>query len=78
MIFLIIVLSLLIYNKILLINYFELNKNFLNINNNLNLNLFYQYKIKNKIKIATFTYYLENGGRARITSLLLNILFKQK
>ena len=78
MIFLIIVLSLLIYNKILLINYFELNKNFLNINNNLNLNLFYQYKIKNKIKIATFTYYLENGGRARITSLLFNYLYNIK
>ena len=78
MIFLIIVLSLLIYNKILLINYFELNKKFLNINNNLNLNLSYQYKIKNKIKIATFTYYLENGGRARITSFLFNYLYKIK
>ena len=60
------------------VNYFELNKNFLNINNNLNLNLFYQYKIKNKIKIATFTYYLENGGRARITSLLFNYLYNIK
>ena len=38
----------------------------------------YHYKILNKIKIGTFTYYLENGGRARITSLLLNYLYKIK
>ena len=38
----------------------------------------YHYKIINKIKIGTFTYYLENGGRARITSLLLNYLYKIK
>ena len=78
MIFLIIVFSLFKYNQILLINYFILNKNFLNVNYNYNLNLSYHYKIMNKIKISTFTYYLENGGRARITSLLLNYLYKIK
>ena len=30
----------------------------------------------NKIRVGVFSYYLRNGGRARITSLLLNYLYK--
>ena len=36
------------------------------------------YKTIKKIKIGTFTYFLENGGRSRITSFLLNYLNKEK
>ena len=32
----------------------------------------------NKIRIGVFSYYLRNGGRARITSLLLNYLYRIK
>ena len=43
------------------------------------LNLsFNNKKIINKIKIGIYSYYLRNGGRARITSLLLNCLYKIK
>ena len=37
---------------------------------------FYDKKIMNKIRIGVFSYYLRNGGRARITSLLLNYLYR--
>ena len=40
------------------------------------MNITFQNKIKKKIKIGTFTIGLKNGGRARITSLLLNYLNK--
>ncbi len=40
----------------------------------MNFNITFSHKIINKIKIGTFTYYLENGGRSRITSFLLNYL----
>jgi len=51
--------------------YISLNKAFINIQKNLN-------KIKYKIKIAIYTTYIGNGGRARITVLLLNYLYKIK
>ena len=51
--------------------YISLNKSFIKIQKNLN-------KIKYKIKIAIYTTYIGNGGRARITVLLLNYLYKIK
>ena len=44
----------------------------------MNYNITFNYKIINKIKIGTFTYYLENGGRSRITTFLFNYLYKVK
>ena len=37
---------------------------------------FIDKSIINKLKIGIYSYYLRNGGRARITSLLLNYLYK--
>ena len=42
----------------------------------MNFNITLSYTLINKIKIGTFTYYLENGGRSRITSFLFNYLSK--
>ena len=38
------------------------------------LNIYFYNKIKFKIRIAIYAYTIKNGGRARITSLLLNYL----
>ena len=54
----------------------NLNNNYLNILNYLNIS--FNNKIKNKIKIGIFAFGLKNGGRARITSLLLKYLIKIK
>jgi glycosyltransferase involved in cell wall biosynthesis len=70
---LIVVLSILEYNRISLVSFLELNNN-----SNYNLNSSFICKIIYKIKIATYTQYLENGGRARITSFLLNYLQNMK
>ena len=50
-------------------------ENYFNLCHHLNLS-FNDKKINNKIKIGIYSYYLRNGGRARITSLLLNYLYK--
>ena len=50
-------------------------KNYFDLCHHLNLS-FNNKKIINKIKIGIYSYYLSNGGRARITSLLLNYLSK--
>ena len=42
------------------------------------LNLRYKDKIKNKIKIAVYTGTIYGGGRAKITSILINYLIKIK
>ena len=67
-VFLIVAILILEYKRFLLVSFLEFN------NSNKNLNSSFNYKIKCKIKIATYTFYLENGGRARITSFLLNYL----
>ena len=72
--FLNIITSVLIYYKYLENNFIYLNYNYFNIQKGLNIT--FQNKIKKKIKIGTFTIGLKNGGRARITSLLLNYLNK--
>ena len=55
-------------------NFLFLNYNYYNIQKENNIT--FQNKIKNKIKIGIFTIGLKNGGRARITTLLLNYLNK--
>ena len=72
MIFLIVLILLLKYKNFISINYIDFNNNIFNINKT------YNYNIINKINIGTFTYYLENGGRARVTSFILNYLYKIK
>ena len=67
-VFLIVAILILKYKRFLLVSFLELN------NSNKNLNSSFNCKIKCKIKIATYTFYLENGGRARITSFLFNYL----
>jgi glycosyltransferase involved in cell wall biosynthesis len=71
--FLIVVLSILEYNRISLVSFLKLNNN-----SNNNLNSSFICKIIYKINIATYTQYLENGGRARITSFLFNYLQNMK
>ena len=43
-----------------------------------NMNISFGNEIKKKIRIAIYCYCLKNGGRARITSKLLNYLNKIK
>ena len=72
--FLKIIISLLRYYIYFRQNFLFLNYNYYNIQKELNIT--FQNKIKNKIKIGIFTIGLKNGGRARITTLLLNYLNK--
>ena len=58
------------FYKIIKINYFEIKENSSKISNYIN-STFYSF-INNEIKIGIYSYYLKNGGRARITSILLN------
>ena len=74
LLFLKIIFCILIHSKYLRQNFLFLNYNYYNIQKELNIT--FQNKIKNKIKIGIFTVGLKNGGRARITSLLLNYLNK--
>jgi hypothetical protein len=67
-VFLIVAISILEYKRILLVSFLEFN------NSNYNFNSSLICKIKNKIRIATYTFFLENGGRARIISFLFNYL----
>jgi hypothetical protein len=64
------------YQKILNLNYDILNKNYLTIQNNFNLSFI--NKINKKIKIAVYAFGIKNGGRARVTSLLINYFTKIK
>ena len=76
MIFLIILSSILKYNNII--------KNYNSIIYNKYLTIFHYFnitenhKIINKLKLGTFIYFLENGGRARVTSFLFNYLCQIK
>ena len=40
------------------------------------LNLGFNDKLKNKIRIAIYSGYITNGGRARITTILINYLIR--
>ena len=50
-------------------------ENYFDLCHRLNLS-FNDKTIINKLKIGIYSYYLSNGGRARITSLLLNYLHR--
>ena len=63
------------YNKKLKAEFFFLKKNYFDLCHHLNLSFNNKIIIK-KIKLGIYSYYLSNGGRARITSLLLNNLCK--
>ena len=69
-----IIISILIYFICFRNNFLFLNYNYYNIQKEINIT--FQNKIKNKIKFGIFTIGLKNGGRARITTLLLNYLNK--
>lgn len=56
----------------------EFNKNYLKIQKKLNLFFNNTKSNQNKIKIAICTYRIKNGGRARITSLLIFYTFIAK
>ena len=75
-IFLILLFLLFFYSFILKINYDILNNNNLTITNNFNLTII--NKINKKIKLAVYAYGIKNGGRARVTSLLINYFIKIK
>ena len=52
---------------------FILNKDYLKVQKNINIT--FHNKIKDKLRIGIYCYCLRNGGRARITSLLINYLY---
>ena len=56
--------------------YLNFNNNYKKLNKNLNLTLFKNNKKQTKINIAIYGYCIKNGGRARITTLLINYLYK--
>ena len=75
-IFLILLFLLFFYSFILKINYDILNINYLAIANTFNLTII--NKNNKKIKLAVYAFCIKNGGRARVTSLLINYLIKIK
>ena len=64
------------YNKKLKFYKLEINKYYSKIQTDLNLNFI--NILKRKIHLGIYTYCLNNGGRARITSILINYLYKIK
>lgn len=52
------------------------NDNYSKLNLNLNLTFHNNNKRKNKINIAIYSFSIKNGGRSRITALLINYLYK--
>lgn len=64
------------YNKTLKLYKLEINKYYTKIQKDLNLSFI--NNLKNKINLGIYTYCLNNGGRARITSLLINYFSKIK
>ena len=74
MIFIIFISSIIIYSKIIKNDYLLVYRKYLKIHNYLDLS--FNHKIINRIKIGTYSFYLKNGGRTRVTSFLLNYLSK--
>ena len=65
------------YQKINLKKYYlDIYKNYEKLNESLNLTFFKNIKKESKINIAIYGYCIKNGGRARITSLLINYFHK--
>jgi len=76
LIYIIILFSQINFEKISEKNNFKITKNYIDIYKDLNLSFF--NIITNKIRIGIYSFYLKNGGRARITSLLINYFYKYK
>ena len=68
--------SILKLNNILKKYNFVIYNNYLKINHY--LSIIEHHKLLKKLKIGTYSSYLENGGRARVTSFLLNYLYHFK
>ena len=73
------------FSIILRINYLKIkikkkntdfHDNFTKLNLNLNLTFYNINKRKNKVNIAIYAFSIKNGGRSRITALLINYLYK--
>ena len=71
-----IILFLIFYSFKLKLNSDKINKNLLTIKNDFNLTIINQ--IKKQIKVAVYAFGTKNGGRARVTSLLINYFIKIK
>ena len=71
-----IILGINIYLIFININNKLINHNYLEIQNQYNIS--FNNKIKNKINLAIFAFGIKNGGRARITSLLINYFINIK
>jgi glycosyltransferase involved in cell wall biosynthesis len=59
-------------------NILEINNNYLKIQKDLNLNISLVKNLKNKIKLGLFSHGLKNGGRAKLTSILINYFYSIK
>ena len=70
LIFLFIFIGIKIYLFIIKEKNYLLNYNYLQIQNE--YNIIFNKKIKNKINIGIYAFSIKNGGRARVTSLLIN------
>ena len=64
------------YNKINEYNKLDININYSKIQLDLNLSLF--KNLNNKINLGIYSFGMKNGGRARLTSILINYLNKLK
>jgi len=76
LIFLIILFLLFFYSFKLDINHDIINNNNLTNINSINLTIINQ--INKKIKVAVYAFGIKNGGRARVTSILINYFIKIK
>lgn len=72
-----IILLFLLYRESINIYNLKFNKNILEVRNVYKINTIYNHFLK-KIRIGIFCHCLHNGGRARITSLLVNSFYKLK
>jgi glycosyltransferase involved in cell wall biosynthesis len=54
----------------------DFNDNYIKLNLNLNLTFYNINKRNNKINIAIYAFSIKNGGRSRITALLINYLYR--
>jgi hypothetical protein len=66
------------YNNKNKISNFSFNKQYIEAHKNINMTFHNKIQNKNKIKIAIYTHCIKNGGRARVTTLLLKYLFRIK
>ena len=71
-----IIFLLIIYKKALFIDNLDINEKYSKIK--MHLNLTFNEEIKFKIKIGIYAYCIQNGGRARMTSILINYFYKIK